>query len=176
MLCFISPQGDEAQRQEVGMNKPKNIVTGVFSGCFTSILIQLFLTILPALLIALILLMLTAIHPDLVWAGILVLFTPLIGLREPILLACGWTIGLGMASGGLIGLFSSSPFFGSRPYLSGILISILVHLLAGTAAGAYFAFGSQQPALAWPGFVYLACPGPLVGLLTVFIVWRGRKE
>ncbi len=157
------------------MNKP-DIFTGVLSGCFIAILIQSFLAVLPALLIALILLVLTAIHPDLFWAGVLVLFTPLVGLRESILLACGLTIGLGMASGGLIGLFSSFPFFGRHPYLSGILISTLAHLLAGIAIGLYFTFGSQATMLAWPGFYYLACPGPLIGLLTVFIAFRRTKK
>ncbi len=158
------------------MNKPKSIVTGTFSGCFTAILIQFLLAILPALLIALILLILTAIHPDLFWAGVLVLFTPLIELHESILLACGLTIGLGLVSGGLIGFFSSFPFFGRHPYLSGIFIGLLVHLLAGIAIGLYFAFGSQAAALAWPGLLYLACPGPLVGFLTVLIAFRRAKK
>lgn len=156
------------------MNNPKNIIIGSFSGCFTALTIQFFLVLLPALLIALILLVLTAIHPDLFWAGVLVLFTPLVELRESILLACGLLIGLGLVSGGLIGFLSSFPFFNKHPYLTGLFLGLLVHLLTGVAAALYFTFGSQQDALAWPGFWYLTCPGPLVGILAVFIVRRGR--
>lgn len=156
------------------MNNPQNIIIGSFSGCFTALTIQFFLVLLPALLIALILLVLTAIHPDLFWAGVLVIFTPLVGMHESILLACGLLIGLGLVSGGLIGLFSSFPFFNKHPYLAGLFLGLLVHLLTGVAGGLYLIFGSQQAVLAWPGFWYLTCPGPLIGLLTVFTLRRGR--
>jgi hypothetical protein len=156
------------------MNKLKNMIVGLFSGCFTALTIQFFLAILPALLIALILLVLTAIHPDLIAVGILMLGTALVEMHESILLACGLLIGLGLASGGLIGFFSSFRFFNKHPYLAGLFLGLLMHLLAGVSAGLYFTFGSQQDVLAWPGFWYLTCPGPLIGLLTVFILRRGK--
>jgi|GEM_PF-2594746 len=156
------------------MNNPKNIIIGSFSGCFTALTIQFFLAVLPALLIALILLVLTAIHPDLFWAGVLVLFTPLVGLHESILLVCGLSVGLGLASGGLIGFFSSFPFFNKHSYLAGLFLGLLLHLLVGVSAGLYFTIGLREPGLAWPGFWYLTCPGPLIGLLTVFTLRRGK--
>jgi hypothetical protein len=156
------------------MNKLKNMIVGLFSGCFTAIAIQFFLAILLALLIALILLVLTAIHPDLIAVGVLMLGTALVEMNESILLICGLTVGLGLASGGLIGFFSSFSFFSKHPYRAGLFLGLLVHLLAGVAAGLYFTFGSQQAVLAWPGFWYLTCPGPLIGLLTVFTLRLGR--
>jgi hypothetical protein len=47
-----------------------------------------------------------------------------------------------------------------------------VYILAGIAAVLYFTFGLQASALALPGFLYLACLGPLVGILTVLMIRR----
>lgn len=157
------------------MNNPKMMITGAFSGCFAALLTHILLAFLPILLAAVILAVLYAIHKDLFWVGVYFLMYPAVFLYERILLVCGLTGGLGLVSGGLIGFFSPLPLFSKRPYLMGSLVSILVYILAGIAAALYFTFGLQASALALPGFLYLACLGPLVGILTVFIILRIRR-
>lgn len=167
--------GDLPAERKREMSKPKTLITGALSGCFAALLTHILLAVLPILLVAVILFVLYVIHKDLFWAGVYFLMYPAVLLYDRILLVCGLTIGLGLISGGLIGLVSPLPFFKKHPYLIGSLLSILVHILAGIAVGLYFAFGLQASALALPGGLYLTCLGPLVGILTVFVIQHIRR-
>jgi hypothetical protein len=81
-------------------------------------------------------------------------------------LAGGLVIVLGLASGGLVGCFYRQARFGKSPYRFSALIGLLVNLMSLIILALLTTSTVFQ---LLPGYL---CLGPLVGLLTVFLMRR----